>query len=86
MFRSLETKRALEAQRDADLARAPINDAVKLVEIRREIVMRRRLYPGWVSKGTLRQVTADRQIAIMEAIAADYAAKIEAEAAKERLL
>lgn len=86
MFRSLETKRALEAQRDADLAKAPINDAVKLSECKREIAMRRRLYPGWVAKGTLKQAVADRQIAIMEAMAADYAAKIEADAAKERLL
>jgi hypothetical protein len=86
MYRALETRRALEAQRDADLARAPINDAVKLAEIRREISMRRRLYPGWVAKGTMHQVTADRQIAIMEAIASDYATKIETETAKERLL
>lgn len=86
MYRSLQTKRELEAQRETDLAKAPINDAVKLAEIRREIAMRRRLYPGWVAKGTMHQVTADRQIAIMEAMASDYAAKIEAEAAKERLL
>jgi len=86
MYRSLQTKRELEAQRETDLAKAPINDAVKLSEIRREIAMRRRLYPGWVAKGTMRQVTADRQIAIMEAMASDYAAKIETDAAKERLL
>lgn len=40
----------------------------QLAEVDRELAMRRRLYPQWVAKGTLRAETADRQIAIMEAV------------------
>lgn len=39
-----------------------------LKEIDRELAMRKRLYPAWVTKGTLKQATADRQILIMEAV------------------
>lgn len=39
----------------------------QLAELDRELAMRRRLYPGWVARGTLKQATADRQIAVMEA-------------------
>lgn len=40
--------------------------------IEREIKMRRRLYPRWVEKGTMTQAQADKEIAVMEAILADY--------------
>lgn len=52
----------------------------------REVKMRRRVYPRWVADGRLTQGIADRQIAIMDAIAADYRAQAEAEEAKGRLL
>ena len=39
----------------------------------REAKLRRRLYPRWVADGRLTQGEADMQIAVMEAIAADYA-------------
>jgi hypothetical protein len=39
----------------------------------RESKMRRRVYPRWVEQGRMTQDSADKQIAIMEAIAADYA-------------
>lgn len=39
----------------------------------REVKMRRRVYPRWVENGRITQEFADRQIAVMEAIAADYA-------------
>ena len=39
----------------------------------RESKMRRRVYPRLVADGRMTQQSADRQIAIMEAIAADYA-------------
>lgn len=38
----------------------------------REIRMRKRLYPRWVEKGTMKQDDADHEIAVMEAILADY--------------
>lgn len=40
---------------------------------RRELEMRRRVYPRWVQKGNLTQDRADREIEIMEAIVDDYA-------------
>jgi len=35
-------------------------------ELRREIAMRKRMYPQWVAKGTLRQSVADTRIADLE--------------------
>jgi hypothetical protein len=48
----------------------------------REIGMRKHVYPDLVAAGRMTQATADRQIAVMQAIAADYARELE----KERLL
>lgn len=39
----------------------------------REAKMRRRVYPRWVEQKKMTQAEADREIAIMAAIAADYA-------------
>ncbi len=39
----------------------------------REVKMRHRVYPRWVADGRMTQAKADEEIAIMEAIAADYA-------------
>jgi hypothetical protein len=51
----------------------------------REVKQRRYVYPRRVADGKMTQALADRQIAIMEAIAADYRAKADAEDAKGRL-
>lgn len=40
--------------------------------LEREIRMRRRVYPRWVQSGKMTQAQSDREIAIMEAILADY--------------
>ena len=45
--------------------------AEKMRCIAREIAMRRRVYPGRVNRGQMKQAEADREIAIMEAILAD---------------
>lgn len=45
--------------------------ADKLAAVRREIAMRRRVYPRWVEAGRMTQAKADEEIAVMEAIAAD---------------
>ena len=50
-----------------------ITRAAKRAEVMREIQMRRRVFPRWVAAGRLTQDAADRRIAVMEAIAADYA-------------
>ena len=39
---------------------------------RREVKMRRKVYPRWIAMGKMGQEDAMRQIAIMEAIARDY--------------
>lgn len=41
--------------------------ADQLAEVRREIGMRRKAYPRWVSLGRMKQEQADRGIAAMEA-------------------
>lgn len=40
--------------------------------IERELKMRRRVYPRWVEQRRMSQQQADREIKLMEAIAADY--------------
>lgn len=55
--------------------------AEKLAELRRELRQRENVYPRLVLSGRLKQEKADRQIAILEAIAADYAEAIDADEA-----
>lgn len=47
--------------------------AEKLRELRREIGQRENVYPRLVAAGKLTQQKADRQMAILRAIAEDYA-------------
>jgi len=54
----------------------------KLACAKRELLMRKRVYPNWVKSDRMSADMAMRQIACMEAIVADY----EAAAEKERLL
>ena len=46
--------------------------AEKRAEVQRELGMRSRVFPQCVSSGRIDQATADRRIAILEAIARDY--------------
>lgn len=39
----------------------------------REVKMRKRVYPRWVEQNRMTQAKADEEIAIMQAIADDYA-------------
>lgn len=55
------------------------SDADKLACIRREIGMRKRVYPRWVAGGKMTQAKADAEISLMEAIAADYQRQVEGE-------
>jgi hypothetical protein len=48
----------------------------KIAFLEREIRLRRRVYPNRVETGRMRQADADREIAAMEAILADYVALI----------
>ncbi len=51
------------------------SDADKLACAERELKMRRRVYPNWIRRGNMREGQAAREIALMEAIVADYRAK-----------
>jgi hypothetical protein len=48
---------------------APITIRDMAEECRREVTLRRRVYPRWVTAGKLKQGDADRRIAVMEAAA-----------------
>lgn len=52
----------------------PFTAGEKLECIRRELTYRRRVFPRRVEKKFMSQKTADHQIALMEAIEADYEA------------
>lgn len=56
--------------------------ADKLAAVEREIKQRRRVYPRLVAAEKMSQNFADEQIAVMEAIAADYREAAE----RERLI
>jgi len=47
----------------------------KLEAVEREIKMRRKVYPRWIETGKMKRETAEREIAVMEAIAEDYRGK-----------
>ena len=49
-----------------------ISDDEKLRCVEREIAMRRIVYPKWAASGKMKQTKADREIEVMEAVAADY--------------
>lgn len=42
--------------------------SVRIAEVRREIALRHAVYPGWVTRGKMRQSEADRHIDIMQDI------------------
>ena len=44
----------------------------KIAALRREIALRQAVFPGRVRIGKMKQADADREIAVMEAILADY--------------
>lgn len=52
----------------------------------REVKQRQRVYSRWVAEGRLTQAFADRQIAVMQAIAEDYRVKADADDSAGRLL
>jgi hypothetical protein len=54
----------------AELDLGPPDLREQIQEVEREIVLRRVVCPRWVEAGRLSQAKADRQIAVMEAVAA----------------
>jgi len=59
----------------------PLSD--QLAEVRREIGMRRKAYPRWVSLGRMKQEQADRGIAAMEAVRDTLAGLVAQQTAKD---
>ncbi len=53
-----------------------ISDREKLACARRELAMRRRVYPRWVEAGRMTREEAEREIAVMDAIVADYELRV----------
>lgn len=49
-----------------------VQAADKLACAKRELAMRRHVYPRWVQVGKMTKQNADHEIACMEAIVADY--------------
>jgi hypothetical protein len=49
-----------------------VTTAQKVAALRREIALRRNVFPGRVRLGKMTQAEAYREIAVMEAILADY--------------
>jgi hypothetical protein len=62
------------------------SNADKAKEADREVKMREHVFGKRVAAGSMRPQDADRKIAIMREIGADYRALAEEEAKKERLL
>lgn len=57
---------SMNVDRDEALRRFTVRELIG--EVRREIRMRRSVYPKWVRSGRMEQVEADRQIELMEAV------------------
>ena len=53
-------------------------NAEKIREIRRELALRKNLYPKWVAAGRMKADQLERLVAIMQEIHDDYMAKEEA--------
>jgi hypothetical protein len=50
----------------------------KLACVQRELLRRRRLFPGRIKTGRMKKADADRELRIMEAITQDYTALAQA--------
>lgn len=51
------------------------SDEEKHTAAKREVAMRKRVYPGWVAAGRMKLDMAEYQIAVMQEIADEYAVK-----------
>lgn len=65
---------------------APITTLEKKHCVERELALRGRVYPRRVEAGAMTQEKADREIAVMEAIVADYTRQLAEETQRERLV
>jgi hypothetical protein len=49
----------------------------KLECVKRELIMRKKVYPRWVEQGKMTLTKADHEIAVMASIVEDYLADVE---------
>lgn len=56
----------------------PITLEQQLASVRRELAMRKNVYPKWVKAGRMKQEVADHEIAAMQAVHDTITAAIEA--------
>ncbi len=54
-----------------------ISDQDKLDCLKRELKMRERVYPRWVSTGKMTQALADKETRTMRALVAEFEARVE---------
>ena len=52
----------------------------QLAEARRELALRKRCYPGWVTRGTMTEDQAEDHLAVQEAIVATLQRLVDGEA------
>lgn len=50
--------------------------AAKRQELQRELQMRKRVYPRWITDGKLTQAKADAQMAVLESCISDYEVRV----------
>lgn len=72
-------------QSSAMADRPHVTLAEAATELRRELGLRQRVYPGWIASGRLKQADADRQIARLERALECVAAEAEKEDRERRL-
>lgn len=51
------------------------NKAAQLAELKRELQMRQRVYPGWVKQGRMTQEQKDHRVACLIAVIEDFEAR-----------
>lgn len=62
----------------------PISLDDMIAEAEREIVLRNRVYPRWVSAGQIAPAKAERQLRVMKAIASELRRQRDMQAAAQR--
>lgn len=75
----MSERAAFHRQPTPEFTPRPFSNEEKLEAIERELKYRRRVYPARIDGGKMSPQLAARQIALMEAIAADYRPKAQGE-------
>lgn len=60
---------------DTPAAERPVTLADKIACLKREVALRRNVYPGFVARGKMKAHVADREITVMRAILSELEAR-----------